>query len=85
MSPKSGYRLHLEFLNGERREFDVTPYLDKGVFKQLKNLAYFQQVRVSMGTVEWPDGQDFCPDTLYEQSEIIPQNAARLIHPSTVK
>lgn len=58
--------------DGERREFDVSPYLEKGIFTQLKERSYFQQVRVSMGTVEWPKGQDFCPDTLFEASRVIP-------------
>jgi len=42
-----------------------------GIFTQLKEKSYFQQVRVSMGTVEWPKGQDFCPDTLFEESRVI--------------
>lgn len=69
--PESDYRLYLEFSNGERREFDVSTYLDKGIFQRLKNKEYFSQVRVSMGTIEWPEGQDFCPDTLYEFSKVI--------------
>lgn len=69
--PESGYRIYLEFSNGERREFDVTPYLKKGIFRKLKDEEYFKRVRVSMGTVEWPGGQDFCPDTLYELSDVI--------------
>jgi len=50
------------FENGERREFDTTPYLEKGIFKRLKDESYFQTVRLSLGTVCWPEGQDFCPD-----------------------
>lgn len=68
---EENYCLLLEFSNGERREFDVTPYLDKGIFTKLRNKAYFEQVRVSMGTVEWPDGQDFCPDTLFALSKAL--------------
>jgi hypothetical protein len=49
----------------------VSPYLDKGIFTQLKEKSYFQQARASMGTVEWPEGQDFCPDTLFEESRVI--------------
>lgn len=71
--PESDYRLVLEFSGGERREFDVSPYLDKGIFTKLKEKEYFEQVRVSMGTVEWPEGQDFCPDTLFELSKAIAQ------------
>ena len=69
--PEENYCLLLEFTNGERREFDVTPYLDKGIFVKLKDKAYFQQVRLAMGTIEWPEGQDFCPDTLFELSKAI--------------
>jgi hypothetical protein len=69
--PESGYRVYLEFSNGERREFDVSPYLEKGIFRSLKEESYFKQLCVSMGTIEWPDGQDFCPDTLYELSKVI--------------
>lgn len=70
-TPENDFRVYLEFSNGERREFDVTPYLDKGIFRNLKDEKVFKQVRVSMGTIEWPGGQDFCPDTLYENSKII--------------
>ena len=26
------------------------------------------EVKVFMGSITWPNGQDFCPDTLYEES-----------------
>lgn len=55
----------LTFANGGQRLFDVAPYLDKGIFTQLKDPACFAQVRVVAGHVEWPRGQDFSPDTLY--------------------
>lgn len=69
--PEENFRLCLEFDNGERREFDVTPYLDRGMFCELKEPAYFDQVAVGMGTIQWPNGQDFCPDTVYELSKAI--------------
>ena len=60
--------LVLSFTNGERRCFDVSPYLDEGVFQELRNPGYFQSVRAVSGFVEWPRGQDFCLDTLYPKS-----------------
>jgi hypothetical protein len=36
VTPEDNYCLLLEFSNGERREFDVSPYLEKGIFTQLK-------------------------------------------------
>jgi hypothetical protein len=65
---EDNFTLSLLFTNGERRLFDVKPYLTVGVFKTLDDPAYFRRVRVFLGSVEWPQGQDFCPDTLYEES-----------------
>ena len=59
------YKLIIEFSNNEFKEFDVTPFLDKGIFTELKNKSYFKQVKVAFGSIEWPNKQDFCKDTLY--------------------
>lgn len=59
------FRLELEFINGETRIYDCRPLLDFGVFKELKDPAYFRQARIQLGTVVWPHEQDICPDTLY--------------------
>ena len=63
--PLPNYKLKIKFSNDEIREFDVSPYLDKGIFKELKVESYFSKVRVSFGAVEWPNEQDFSKDTLY--------------------
>jgi hypothetical protein len=62
---RSGYRLHVRFDNGEARLFDVTPYLDRGVFQELRDETYFRRVRPVWGGVEWPHEQDLSADTLY--------------------
>lgn len=67
-SAHNDYTLTLTFANGEVRVFDVRPYLGKGIFRELESPPVFRAVQVSMGTVSWPHGQDFCPDTLYQQS-----------------
>ena len=59
------YKLKIKFSNNEIKEFDVSPYLEKGIFSELKNPSYFNQVRVAFGAVEWPNEQDFSKDTLY--------------------
>ncbi|HLA34513.1 MAG TPA: DUF2442 domain-containing protein [Rhodocyclaceae bacterium] len=74
-APLPESRLLLTFVHGEQRVFDVSPYLDKGIFTQLKNPDYFAQVRVVSGHVEWPHEQDFSPDTLYLRS--VPVKAGR--------
>lgn len=67
--PLENYRLELTFNNGERRVFDAAPYLDRGIFTQLKDTQYFRKARVSLGTVTWPGEQDFAPETLYIDSK----------------
>lgn len=70
------YRLLLTFENGEIREFDATPYLDRGVFVRLKNPALFGLARVVAGSVEWPGEIDLSYDTLYLKSRPVAQAAA---------
>ena len=65
VKPNPDYTLTLVFDNGERKVFDVKPYLDKGIFKELKDIKIFNAVHPFLGSIEWPNGQDFCPDTLY--------------------
>ncbi len=65
------YKLILTFTNGEIRIFDVSPYLNKGFFKQLKEKSYFKTVKPFMDTIQWQNGQDFCPDMLYLESQPI--------------
>lgn len=64
-------QLKLFFDNNEIKVFDVTPFLDKGIFKELKDFNYFKQATVAFGSVEWPHEQDFSNDTLYLLSTIL--------------
>ena len=63
-----GFELLVTFATGERRVFDLTPYLEHGVFRELADPSYFKQVRLSYGTVEWPNEQDLDPATVYAES-----------------
>lgn len=65
VNPNPDYTLTLIFTNGEVKVFDVKPYLDKGIFRELQNRQLFYSVKPFLGTVQWLHGQDFCPDTLY--------------------
>jgi len=46
-----GFCVKLLFDNGEQKMFDMTPYLDKGVFRELSDPAYFRTVRVNGGSI----------------------------------
>jgi len=65
------FSLDLRFNDNSVRRFDVRPYLDFGVFNELKDIGYFKQVRIAYGTVQWPHEQDISPDTLYIESRPI--------------
>jgi hypothetical protein len=71
VAAKNDYTLVIEFKNGEKKIYDMGPLLNFGVFKELKDLSYFQQVKPFMGTIAWPHGQDICPDTLYIDGKVI--------------
>ena len=47
-----------------RGVFDVTPYLDRGIFTELKDYSYFKRARIEYGTIVWPNEQDFSPETI---------------------
>lgn len=77
VTPQPQHRLLLEFENGETRLFDLTPWLDKGVFRALRDSSAFAQAQVVDGSVEWPGEIDLSYDTLYLRSVSVHQaNAA---------
>ena len=71
VEPENDYYLLLTFETGEKKRFDMKPYLDIGIFKELKDIAIFNTVRKSFDTIEWDNQADLDPELLYEKSEII--------------
>ena len=69
------FSLELKFNDNSVRRFDATPYLEFGVFRELKDIGYFKQVRIAYGTVQWPHEQDISPDTLFIESRPIENSA----------
>ena len=58
------------FETGERRRYDVTPLLGRGVFRRIESADAFSAVRVDeMGGVVWEAGPDLSRDTVYLASE----------------
>ena len=68
VKPLDGYKLLLTFENGEVKIFDMKPYLEKGIFRELKDISLFKSARVNFDTVEWENEADIDPETLYEDS-----------------
>lgn len=69
VKPGKDFSLLLTFSNGEKKKFDVKPYLGIGMFKDLKDLSLFNSVKPFLGSIQWANGLDLCPDTLYTESE----------------
>jgi hypothetical protein len=68
VKPLEEYKLLLTFKNNEERIFDMSEYLDKGIFTELKNKKMFRTAHVSFDTVEWANGADLDPEILYNES-----------------
>jgi hypothetical protein len=71
LEAQTDYALLLTFANGERRLFDAKPYLERGVFRRLKDQSLFKRAKVVAGSVEWPGELDLSYDTLYLRSQAI--------------
>ncbi|MBV5297170.1 MAG: DUF2442 domain-containing protein [Rhodoferax sp.] len=68
VQPQADYRLLLEFENGERRVFDMTPLLVQKPWLRIQPSHLFTRAFVENGTVAWPGNIDIAPETLYDLS-----------------
>ena len=64
------YTILATFETGERRRYNVTPLLDRGVFRLIRSPDAFLAVGVDeMGGIVWEAGPDLSRDTVYLASE----------------
>ncbi len=71
VKPLPDYKIYVETVAGRKGIFDVTPYLDFGVFRELRDINYFNQVGVKNGSVTWPYQQDIAPETLLAEMQAV--------------
>jgi hypothetical protein len=62
VKPQDNYLLLLTFENGEKRQFDMKPYPDFGIFQELKGLRLFKTVKPCFDSIEWDNEADFDPE-----------------------
>lgn len=62
--PLDDYEIYVELADGRKGIFDLKPYLNHGIFRELQDKAYFSQVGIVLGAVTWPHKQDIAPETL---------------------
>lgn len=70
LSVLADYRLAVTFMDGTNGIADFSSVLtsqDCGIFEALKDKACFDQVRLDLGVVTWPNGADIDPAWMYEQ------------------
>jgi len=48
------------------RNFLDDPRIQGTVFEPLRDPAFFTQVQLVMGAVQWANGADLAPDTMYD-------------------
>ena len=62
------YMLALHFDDGSHQRIDFRPVLEGEVFAPLQDLTLFNAVELdpAFGTIQWPNGADFDPETLHD-------------------
>lgn len=62
------YTLALRFDDGSQQRIDFLPVLEGEVFGPLQDLKLFNAVELdpAFGTIQWPSGADFDPETLHD-------------------
>ena len=69
VKPQDNYELLIWFDNGEKKKFDMKPYIEKGtIFRELKEKNLFLTAKPVLGTIQWSNEADLCPDTFYLDS-----------------
>lgn len=73
------YTLRAHFDDDTEQVIDFRPVLAGEVFRPLRDLAIFNQVRLDpeVHTLIWPNGADFDPATLHDWPTFLPELAAR--------
>lgn len=77
VKPLPDYKLLVTFKNQEVRLLDMKPYLNKGIFTELKDISIFNTVHVSFDSIEWSNQADLDPEFIYEES--IPYDVKNVI------
>jgi len=68
-----GYSLRLTFSDGAAGDLDFTSELWGEMFAPLRDERLFRQVRLDddLGTIAWPNGADFDPESLRAAIEVV--------------
>ena len=79
VKPLPDYRIYVEVEDGRKGIFDLKPYLDFGVFRELRDVHYFNRVGIVFGAVTWPHEQDIAPETLLAEMQPVDAEPVHLM------
>lgn len=65
------YNIEINYINGEKKLYNMENNLKYDFYKNLKNISYFKLAKSADTTIEWPNGEDIDPNELYENSKVI--------------
>lgn len=73
VEPTEEGTLVMKWSDGSMRVFDPMPRLKGDFMDRLRDPEYFKKVCITEfgDAVEWPGGQDFAPESLYENSVLL--------------
>jgi hypothetical protein len=61
------HTIKMAFADGKTQEIDFSPVVGHGWMKDLADPQYFAKAHLNDGgNLEWPNGQDFNPEALYD-------------------
>ncbi len=64
--PQAGFRVWVEYVNGEQGVADFADLLDEGIFCGWRNRQYFETVRPEGDFLIWGEGEvDVSPESVY--------------------
>lgn len=70
VKPIKDFCLYIKFEDGKEKVYDMKELMGEiSSYEKLKNYEYFKLVKIQGETVEWPNGEDVCPENLYYDSE----------------
>jgi hypothetical protein len=75
------YSIQIRFDNGIEKMIDLEPVLHGVMYGPLRERDLFEKVEIDpeVGTIQWPNGADFDPATLYHWEENLSALLARAL------
>ncbi len=73
-----GYRIRVSFIDGTTGIVELSDFIEKGIFRDLKDENLFRKVYISGSAIAWSDELEIDTDAIY--AEIIDKEPAEIFH-----